>query len=242
MKVLLSKKTGNFYYWLGNGDYHTKEGFVTEEDLNSGNNIVKTNTGKEFLIFNSNNYDRRNKIKRGAQLITPKDLGYIASRTGLDRNCVVVEAGSGSGAATIFFSGIVKFVHTFEIVESHYEIVKKNLNFIGCDNVDIVLGDINENLSNLPDADLLFLDMPEPQNLLEKNLNFLKSGSYIVCYLPSITQIQVLTQLLEKRDDYYLEESTEVILRHWKVWGRVARPMHRKEIDHTAFLVFIRKI
>ena len=84
--------------------------------------------------------------------------------------------------------------------------------------------------------------MPEPGMILEKNLDKVKTGHYIVCYVPSINQVQEVTRIAQEKEDLYHEEVTEVILRHWKVSERISRPESRKEIDHTAFLVFIRKI
>ncbi len=244
MKVLISKKTGNYYYYNENGDYHCKEGVIKEEDLKSDEKLVKANTNREFIKFDSNLYDMLQKIKRGPQIITPKDLGYIASRTMLNKTSNIIEAGGGSGAATLFFSGIANKVKTYEIKSEHCRIIQKNLNSFNVENVELIEGDLAEIIENEPEnsADLIFLDMPDPNFILDKDLKALKSGQYIVCYVPSITQIQEIVNLVSQKDNLYFEEISEVILRHWKVSDRIARPEHRKEIDHTAFLVFIRKI
>lgn len=243
MKVLISKKTGIYYYYKeGNGDFHCKEGFVKKEELESDKIIVVSNTNREFIMFDGNKFDLTQKFKRGPQLITPKDLGYVAARCYLGKTDFVVEAGSGSGAATCFFANIVKKVNSYEIKEDHLKIAKKNVETMGLDNVEFFNIDLAENIENEKDIDLLFLDMPEPNSVLSKKLDCVKRGAYIVCYVPSISQIQEITKLTSERDDLYFEEISEVILRHWKVWERVSRPEHRKEIDHTVFLVFIRKI
>jgi len=243
MKILISKKTGIFYYYIKD-DFHCKEGMILKEELNSDKHLVLSNTKREFLVFDANNYDEKQKLKRGPQIILPKDLGYIASRTGITKNSFIIEAGGGSGAATIFFAQIAKKVHTYEIVEDHFKLIEKNLKIMQIENVKVILGDLKEYIeTEEKDVDMLFLDMPEPLIILEKNLSVLKSGSYIVCYIPSISQVQTISNYLKtKENELYLEEITEVILRHWKVNDRVSRPEHRKEIDHTAFLVFIRKI
>lgn len=243
MKVLISKKTGNYNYYNGIGDFHCKEGFIKEDELKSGKSkVIIENTNREFLICEANSYDLVKKYKRGPQVILAKDLGYIISRTRINKNSFVVEAGGGSGVATTFFAGIANSVYSYEIKEEHCKIIKKNLEFTKTENVDLFNEDLAEKVESLKDVDLLFLDMPTPCDVLEKDLSCVKSGQYIVCYVPSITQIQEITKLLATREELYLEEISEVILRHWRVWERVARPEHRKEVDHTAFLVFIRKI
>lgn len=241
MKLLISKKTGINYYADENKDYHTKEGYITKEDLNSKIVQVKSNKGVDFFKFEFNDYDKRKSIKRGPQIILPKDLGYILSRTGISKDSTVVEAGSGSGAATIFFSRFVKKVLSYEINDKHYEITKKNLEFANCDNVELSKGDLADHIRNLKDFDMLFLDMPDPSVILENEISGLKKGNYVVLYLPSITQIVNICKFVSDRDYFYVEEVSEIILRNWKVNERIARPEHRKETDHTAFLVFLRK-
>ncbi|MCA9495619.1 MAG: methyltransferase domain-containing protein [Nanoarchaeota archaeon] len=242
MKVLISKKTGKYYYYNGSEDYHCKEGLIKKEELESGRSTVISNTEREFYIFEANLYDRSRKITRGPQLITEKDLGYIVARSRMNKDSIVVEAGAGSGAATAFFASIAKEVHSYEIREDHAKIVEKNLNLLNLNNVKLTVGDLLEEIKNEKEIDLLFLDMPDPQEVLNSDLSGVKSGAYIVCYVPSISQIQEITKVAGEKEDLYFEEISEVILRHWRVWERVSRPEHRKEIDHTAFLVFIRKI
>lgn len=243
MKVLISKKTGNYYYYTQvSGDYHCKEGIIKEEDINSGISRALTHTNREFMIFEANGYDITKKYKRGPQLIMAKDLGYILSRSGIDKNSTIVEAGAGSGAATCFFAKFSKKVLSYEIREEHCKIVEKNIDITGVDNVELINKDLGEEIENIKEYDLLFLDMPEPHTILEKELSGLKHGNYVVCYVPSITQIQEITKTISQISTLYLEEISEVILRHWRVWEKVARPEHQKEVDHTAFLVFIRKV
>ena len=243
MKVVISKKTHNRHLYKGEGDFHTKEGIIFEPQFEGNPSSVLNNKEREHIIFDAQNMDKLAKIKRGPQIITPKDLGYIISRTFTGKNSKIVEAGGGSGAATLFFANIAKVVHTYEIREDHTEIIQKNLDMFNIDNVTLQTGDLSEHIEDEKDIDLLFLDMPEPVPVLEKDIAGLSSGKFICCYLPSISQIQELTDFVkENSHKYYLEEICETQLREWKVWDRVARPMHRKDNDFTAFLVFLRKL
>lgn len=242
MKVIISKKTQNRNIWNNTGDLHTKEGILKEEDILSDNITIINNKEREHIKFDAQKIDKVAKYKRGPQIITPKDLGYIISRTFTGKNDKIVEAGGGSGAATCFFANIVKKVHTYEIREDHIPIIEKNLKLQNVDNVELKCGDLVDFIEDEENIELLFLDMPNPNPILEKNIKGLSSGKFIVCYLPSISQIQELTELIKEKEEYYLEEISEVSIREWKVWDKISRPMHRKEIDHTAFLVFIRKL
>lgn len=242
MKVLISLKTGRTYYPKQEADYHCKEGVLKQEDVFGESSHIKSNLGVEFLVFDAQLADKSKNLRRAPQIITDKDLGYIVSRTRLNKNSHLLEAGAGSGAATSFFSSICDKVFAYEIREDHKEVVEKNLKFMNCDNVDLKVGDLADNVENHENIDVMFLDMPEPDKVLEKNLDCVKNGGFIVCYVPSITQVQNVIRVQSSRDDLYYEEISEVILRHWRVNERIARPEHRKEIDHTAFLIFLRKI
>lgn len=244
MKVLISRKTGNTYYTSAQEDYHCKEGIISKADMDSGNRVIYSHMGREFLIFEGNNYDIAQKYKRGPQLVNPKDLGYIVSRSFVDKNSVVLEAGGGSGAATCFFGKLLSHVYTYELKKDNIKIIEKNMKSQNVDNVSLYEGDLADSIDKFEgdSIDMVFLDMPEPSGVLGKKLECLKSGHYIVCYVPSVTQIIDIVSVIRDRQDYYLEEVSEIIKREWRVWGQVARPEHRKENDHTAFLVFIRKI
>lgn len=243
MKVLISKKTGIFYYLNENlnSDFHCKEGFIKKEDLLSNKKILISNTNREFLFFKANYYDFVKKYKRGPQIITEKDLGYIIARSGISKDSFVVEAGSGSGAGTIFFARFVNKVHSYELKEENIKIVQKNLDFVNLDNVILKNANLKDFIEKEEEnIDLLFLDMPNPDEVLNKNLSKVKKGGFIVCYLPSIFQVQKITKIISLREDLYLEEISEINLRLWRVWEKVCRPEFKKEIDHSAFLVFIR--
>lgn len=242
MKVLISKKTNRRYYYNEDSDYHCKEGVILEKDLKSDIKTVFSNLNREFNVFQANNFDLIQKMKRGPQIITNKDLGYIIARTRVNKNSKIVEAGSGSGGATTFFASIVKEVSSYDIVNDHLKITKKNVDNLKLDNVKLTLGDLKDYIKDEKDVDLLFLDMPEPSVVLNEDITGIKDSGYIVCYLPSISQVSVLSDLVSHREDLFLEEVVETNLRYWKVWGRISRPEFRKEIDHTAFLIFIRKI
>ncbi|MFT4244349.1 MAG: methyltransferase domain-containing protein [Candidatus Woesearchaeota archaeon] len=247
MKVAISKKTNNWYYIKNlEQEYHCKEGILSIEDLKSDMCSITSTKGVEFTIFNASHYDYVQKMKRSAQIIIPKDLGYIASRTSMNKETILLEAGSGSGFATTFFSGICKEVVTFERVESHYECAKKNIELRGFSNVRIELNDISQVLqeqnSNLPQFTTIFLDLPEPIKVLTNiSSKHLVNGGHIVCYLPSTRQVDELVEFCShKESSYFVEEISESQIRNWRVNSKTNRPQHHKECDFTAFLVFLR--
>src|SRR5437879_12587751 len=74
------------------------------------------------------------KSQRSTQIVYPKDLGYIAARTGLQSGQKVVEIGTGSGSRTTFLASIVKprgHVYTFDVDPSFMEIARRNIEKAG---------------------------------------------------------------------------------------------------------------
>ena len=89
---------------------------------------IKTNTGKEFLVLEPNVTDLLKKAGRGPQIITEKDMAQVAAVTGIANGWKCLDAGSGSGFASIMLANFVRpsgSVVTYEKLERNYNISKK---------------------------------------------------------------------------------------------------------------------
>jgi len=235
IKVIIDKK-GRRYINKGE-DFFTKSGVIKKEDILT-KKVVKSSKGETFVVTNTNFYDYFTKIKRGPQIISPKDLGYVIARTGLNKNSIVVEAGSGSGAATIIFASIGKKVYSYEIREEHLKLAKKNVSKFNLENVEFFNKDVENFIHE--DINLLFLDLPNPIKVLDSKFKGLKNGSFIVSYLPTISQVERLRDFCEsKKEKFFIEEVSEILKREWNYEKNKVRPK-TEMLGHTAFLVFIR--
>src|SRR3989338_6524561 len=143
-KILITRQGKKFFAKDMEQDLHTQYGFVKKEDLKKGKegDVVKSNTEKEFFIFEPSFIDLYRKIKRDAQIIPLKDIGVIVAETGINRESRVLDAGSGSGALACFLAAIAKEVVTYEIREDFIGIVKANIEFLGLKNVKIKHKDV----------------------------------------------------------------------------------------------------
>ena len=121
-KVVYTKE--NKFYWKS-GDLHTQLGLVTEEELKTKQKVKNKDT--EFIITNAGFLDSFEKLKRGPQIMLPKDIGPIITGTNLNKNSKVLEIGTGSGALTCFLSQFVKSIISYEIRPDHLTIAEKNL-------------------------------------------------------------------------------------------------------------------
>ena len=202
--------------------------------------MLKSNTNKEFYIFNPQFIDLNRKIKRDAQIIPLKDIGFIIAETGINKSSKVLDAGSGSGALACFLAATAKEVVTYEIREVFIEIVKSNIEFLGLKNVKIKNKDIYKEIDD-KNIDVVILDLPEPWNAIENCAKALKPGGFLVSYSPSIPQIADFVNAIRKNEDFVYLKSLEITEREWEVEDRKVRPKS-KGLGHSGFLTFARKV
>ncbi len=225
------------FYW-DEGDLHTNFGIIKESELKSGTNIVKSVSGKEFFCFSPNFVDLVEKIKRGPQTLLLKDIAYIITNAGVNKNSLVVDAGAGCGLLSASLARVAKKVITYDLNKESIKITKKNLEFLNIDNVEVKHKDIYDGIDET-NIDVLTLDLPEPWCVLPSATKSVKNGGMIVTYLPSITQVQ---EFVGKLPNHFLHLKTiELLEREWYISGRKVRPKSQMQ-GHTAFLTFVRKI
>ena len=241
-KILITRQGKKFYAKDLNQDLHTQYGFIKKDDLKKARDgdLLKSNTNKEFLVFNPSFIDLYRKIKRDAQIIPLKDIGLIIAETGINKESRVLDAGSGSGALACFLASIAKEVVTYEIREDFIEIVKSNVDFLGLKNLKIK----NKNIYNEIDdknIDVIILDLPEPWNALDNCSKSLKIGGFLVSYSPSVPQVADFVNALRKKESFVYLKTVEITEREWEVEERKVRPKSRG-MGHSGFLSFARKV
>jgi tRNA (adenine57-N1/adenine58-N1)-methyltransferase len=218
-------------------DFHSKNGVIPKSRLKPGKVKIGNN---EFIIINASFLDEYKAMRRDAQIITRKDLGFVIGFCGLTKDSVILEAGAGSGAATMLFAKLCKRVYSYEIDKSNIDVVQDNLKRLKITNATVEHKDIYDMKNvTVKDADLVLLDVPEPWRAYESARKAAKLGAYVVAYTPSIIQAQKFVQGLPK--ELLLERTTEIIDRDWKVKGDAVRPLST-DVGHTAFLTIVRRI
>ena len=241
-KVLITRQGRKFYAKDLSQDLHTQYGFVKKEELKKAKegDLLKSNTNSEFFIFNPYFIDLYRKIKRDAQIIPLKDIGFIVAETGINKKSKVLDAGSGSGALACFLANIAKEVVTYEIREDFIEIVKSNVDFLGLKNIKIKNKDIYNEIDD-KNIDIIILDLPEPWNVIHNSSTALKPGGFLVSYSPSIPQIADFANAVRKNENFIYLKTIEIIEREWEVEDRKIRPKSRG-LGHSGFLSFARKV
>lgn len=181
-----------------------------------------------------------NKLKRGPQVVLPRDASLICAYAGICSGSRVLEAGSGSGWLTIFIARIVGkdgVVYSYEWRKDFLKIAKQNVKKLKIRNVVFKNADIYKSIDE-KNLDAIVLDVPEPWKVLRHAYTTIKKDGRLVCYLPTFEQTK---KIVESSKNLFEHELTfENIFREIVVKERASRPKSNG-IMHTAFISVFRR-
>lgn len=227
--------------------FHTHVGIIDHKKVigKEYGSAIKTNKGKIIYLLEPTVYDYVMKSQRSTQIVYPKDLGYIAARTGLQSGHTIVEIGTGSGSLTTFLASIVKprgHVYTYDVDENFMAIARKNIEKAGISKyVTMEKLDI-KNTKKVPqtDADMVVVDLGDPWTVVPQARKMLKGSGYFVAICPTMNQLEKLASALRENDFFDLE-FTEQIVR--TIEAREGKTRHSfRGIGHTTYVAFARKV
>jgi tRNA (adenine57-N1/adenine58-N1)-methyltransferase len=225
--------------------------FITNEGKFSFSNIknipskIKSSTGVEFRIYHPTYKEFILLMKRGPQIIYPKDIGQIIVEADIHKNSNILEIGTGSGALTLFLLNILDTegsLISLDVSKKNQRRTKKTIDrymstndFINKYNLEFITTSLEEfNYKEYAEViDTVITDVPEPWNFFDNNT--LTKDLKWVSYLPSITQIAKTNEVLIENNFENIEVK-EVILRDWVVDKKIVRPSN-KLVSHTGFII-----
>lgn len=249
--LLIDKRDRRYLVTLGTGkQFHSHLGIVEHDDIigTAEGTHVRSTGGSKMLVLRPTLGDFTLKMKRGAQVIYPKDVGLILVHADIFDGATVLEAGTGSGSLTLSLARAVGpegRVISYEVRDDHYERAVDNVTtwYEGRggkpENIELRLGDV---FDGVPETgiDRMVLDMPEPWRAVGPTTASLASGGLLCCYLPTVPQVMTLVETL-RRNGFGFIETFEGLVRTWNIDGQSVRPDHRM-VAHTGFIITSRKL
>lgn len=242
-KVLLYGKR-SYIVIAGKEEFHCQYGKIDLKRIinKSYGTRIKTHLGEEFIVLKPNLIDLLKKARRGPQVVLAKDAAQILAVTGVGKESLVIDAGSGSGFLAIFLANFVKKVFTYESRKEFFEIAKQNIKFIGAKNIEIKNRDASKGFLQ-KDVDLVTLDMEEPQKAIVYAHRALNPGGWLAVYSPTIEHASSACAQIRKLE-FTEPKVLETTQREWRinVFDGKTRSRPRSGGIFTGFLAFARKV
>ena len=226
-------------------EFITNEGKFSFSVIKNIPSKIYSSTGVEFKIYHPTYKEFVLLMKRGPQIIYPKDIGQIILEADIHKESNVLEIGTGSGALTLYLLNIIGTggsLISLDVSRKNQRRAKKtidrymstndfknnyNLDFITTSLVDFNYKEYTEVV------DTVVTDVPEPWEFFENNI--VTKDLKWVSYLPSISQITKFNDVLINNKFENIEVK-EVILRDWVVDKKIVRPSN-KLVSHTGFII-----
>ncbi|MDD4299877.1 MAG: rRNA adenine N-6-methyltransferase family protein [Methanomicrobium sp.] len=235
-RVLLKGEKREFFARACDKELSTDKGILKLSDLiglKSGD-LIYTHLKKPFKVIVPRPVDYYSYAKRTGAPMPPKDIGMVIAYTGMNKKDIVLEAGTGSAVASIFFGGIAEKVVSYERREDFAEICRRNIEDAGLLNVEVIAGDF---LSATGEYDVVHLDMQiEKEHVIHAH-SLLKSGGYLSTYTPFFEQTFCV---MDTAEGLFSEVVChELIEREISRTERGTRPSTR--VCHTGYITICRK-
>ena len=225
-------------------EFITNEGKFKFSNVENIPSIVKTTTGVNFKIYKPTYKEFVLLMKRGPQIIYPKDVAQIVLELNIHNSSNVLEIGSGSGALTLYLYTLLKNTGKLYSLDSSKinqrranKTISRYISTLSEENNGITF--LNEELVNFDYKTLnekinsIITDVPEPWEFFTNNK--IENSIHWVSYLPSMTQVMRMNDTL-KDEQFQDIEIKEVILRDWVVDEKIVRPSN-KLVSHTGFII-----
>lgn len=235
-RILLCIRGREYYIRAGPGRLETDLGYIDLETIVglSPGCTVLSHKGEPFLIRLPRPPDHFAHLRRSGAPMLPKDIGYVIGATGMNRNDKVLDAGTGSGIAAVYFGGIAKEVITYEKRAEFAKIASDNMKEAGLFNVQVIADDV---LSESGEFDVVHLDMLiEPVHVKHAHA-LLKEGGFFAAYTPFLEHTFIV---METAQNLFSKVNTyESMERELSRNNRGTRPSTR--VGHSGYITIARK-
>ncbi|MFQ5846984.1 MAG: tRNA (adenine-N1)-methyltransferase [Candidatus Methylomirabilales bacterium] len=207
--------------------------------------VVRASGGAAFVAFRPTFAEYVLKMKRGAQVLYPKDIATVLIWGDISPGATVIEGGGGSGALTIALLQAVGEkgqVVTYEVREDFLRQARTNVEaFLGkVPHWESKLKDIYDGIEEAS-VDRVVLDLPEGWRAVTHAAQALKPGGLLLAFFPTVPQLQAMAAAIDDEPRLVLQEVFETVHRPWRVQGLSVRPALRM-VAHTGFFMVARRL
>ncbi|WP_067052425.1 tRNA (adenine-N1)-methyltransferase [Methanofollis ethanolicus] len=234
-RLILVSATREYYVSAGEGTLSTDLGILKLDTLVGAayGDVVATHLGTEFVIRRPRATDFFTHAARTGAPMLPKDIGMVIAYTGMNSRDTVLDAGTGSGIAAIYFGGVAGHVVSCEVRPEFAKKAEKNIRDAGLDNVEVRACDV---LSVEGEFDVVHLDLGITPEHIAHARTLLRSGGYLACYTPFIEQMM---QAYDEASRLFSEVHTyECMEREMTRSARGTRPSTR--VGHSGYITIAR--
>lgn len=206
--------------------------------------LLRSSGGAALRLLRPRLADFILRMKRGAQVVYPKDIGPILMWADIAPGMTVVEGGTGSGALAMALAravGETGRVVSAEVREDHAGHARKMIRrFFGevPPQLELRRGTVEEAIAEVG-PERVVLDVPEPWHAAQAAAESQPVGGVFCSYLPTVPQLQTLVDALRGTRGFCETEIFETLHREWNVAGPSVRPGHRM-VGHTGFILVSR--
>jgi tRNA (adenine57-N1/adenine58-N1)-methyltransferase len=235
-RILLVGEERKYFLRAGNGTFSTDRGIIRLDEIVDAEpgDVVRSHNGSEFTILLPKAPDFFEFAKRSGAPMLPRDIGLVIAYTGMNRDDIVLDAGTGTGIAAIYFGGIADKVTTCEVRPDFARIAEANIRDAGLANVEVLASDV---LDIRGSYDIVHFDMTITPEHVRHAHSVLKPGGYLACYTPFL---EYLFGVMDEAEPLFSElKSVECIEREMSRTKRGTRPSTR--VGHTGYLTIARK-
>ena len=244
--VVIQSKNKKYLTVLTSGEeFIINDGKISYDDVKALPVQVESSTGDIFNIYTPTYKEFVLLMRRGPQIIYPKDVGSIIVDGNIRNNSTVLEIGTGSGALTLFLVLILGNegnLYSLDIDNKNqyraHKTIERYLSTLNNDitpNLKLINSElINFSLETVEDKiDTIVTDVPEPWDFFENNI--IDKDLTWVSYLPSISQVERLSTCLND-NNFQNIEIKENLERYWIIKENILRPKNEM-VGHTGFIV-----
>lgn len=234
------------------GELHTHHGVLAHQSLIGipDGSVVTNSAGHEYLALRPLLRDFVMSMPRGAAIVYPKDAAQILAEADVFPGAVVVEAGVGSGALSLWLLraiGDTGRLLSFERRPEFAEVAQANVaTFLGGvpSSWEVRVGDLAHELATAVSpgsVDRVILDMLAPWECIDAVADALTPGGVVLSYVATATQLSRVAEYLRNTGLFTEPVANETMVRGWHVDGLAVRPDHRM-VAHTGFLIWARRL